>query len=395
MTEFDFFVEMQKYKVDDRPRKFVLQDHYRGKSVHLDFRREAEPGSSVLYSFTVAHMKPGIVKEDVFTMAGARKYSAVEASFKFTNEPSATRMFADEKKPQDRAWLTYTGVKKPGEVAATAEKFGVVIIRDSGTLSLGVQLPYFREWFLHGKKYTGRFICRLIQRRKPEKAKAAFVWQFGKPLDQAPYVLSLRAQQKGLIPPQNVSLLPPEIKKKIPAEFQYWKFREPKKRIEVRNALRKEVKKLNLTYEGVKLEEEAVPYGYQHHYWKKRELIRAGPSEEHFDLRIEESKTKPLIHFVLYDDILETEVSAGYTKPSKNHEWLHKDAYLPPGTEGNPTKDTPAWIKLITKGKVVILEKSRTFWKLNFLSGKLKGSWTVTWETPTANYVTIKKAEVP
>ena len=389
-----FYVALQRLIMDDRPRKFVWQDHWRGKSVHLDFRYEAEPGSPTLYGFTVAHQVAGVVKEDVKTLQQAKRMLKRKDVFKLNdNKPTTKRMFSAEKKPEPREWLTYEGCQGPGEVISTSEKYGCIVIRDSGTLDLGAQLPYFREWFLHGKHYTGRWICRLIQRRKPEEAKTAFLWQFGKPVTQTPYVLSRRAEQENWIPPYGASCLPREIREKIPKEYQYWKVKDKQRRIEIRNQLRKLLPKLNITYEGVKLENRKLPYVYQWHYWKKRVIKRVGPSAEHYDLRIEESKTKPLIHFVLYEDILETKLSAGYSKPCEDHSWMTKEGYLPPGTEENPTKDTPAWIKIITKGKVVILERSRAVWKLDFLSGGLKGIWLVEWETPTSNFLTIRKTE--
>jgi len=298
------YTELAALHMDDEPHKFVMQDHYRGKGVHLDHRWERLRDGEVLDGMTVAHMKPGIIKEPVRDLKTAYSYTKRDELFKISNKPGPLRMFADEKKPEPRDWLFVEGVVEPGEVGATPYEFGVFAIRDKGVQYYGAQKPFFKEFFLKGKKYTGRWIYRLIQRRKPVGAKAVFLWQFGKPIDQAPYVLSRRAQNENWIPPHNVSCLPPEIREKIPKEYRYWIHRDRKRRIEVRNALRKALKGLNITYEGVKLEQ-AVPYGYQWHFWRKRPLIRVGPTAQHWDLRIQLAPKKPLAHFVLYDDILE------------------------------------------------------------------------------------------
>jgi len=385
--------------VDDKPRQFVLQIHWRGKGAHGDLRWERVPGGRILDGFTIALMKKGVAKEDVETLEQAKKLSVWE-NMKIKPDPSPVRVFAAEKAPEPREWLTYEGVVPPGSVGATRYEPGVFYIFDKGKLYLGVQFPWFRELFIEGKELKGRWVLRLIPRRKPATAKTAFLWLFGKPKDQTPYVLSRRAVKKRFVPPQGVSLLPPDIKKKIPKEFQYWRFKDEEKRLEVRDALVEAIKKGRVRLSSFVVKPvENVPFVLQRHWWVKRPLIRAGPTAIHWDLRIENVKEGPYLHFVCYDDPLENESLAAYLKPCPDHEWmkkgLKKAETIPPGTPGNPTKDTPAYILVTDKGKCSIITASDTFLRIQFHSGKMKGLWTAIREDPNSDIWLLSRAEMP
>lgn len=406
--EFKEMHLLEKLHMDDFAHRFVYHDHWRGKGAHLDFRYVREKGGKILDGLTVAHMKAGIATEAVKTVKEAERYAKNAANWKLTNTPEPLRMFAETKAPEPLPWLTYEGVVEKGEVGATKEEYGVFYIRDKGILYYGAQKPAFKEWFLEGSKYDGRWIARLIERRQPEKAKKAFLWQFGKPQDQTPYVLTRRAIRKNWLPPYKVSCLPPQIRKQIPDSLKYWNIQDRRKRFEVRGQLVDSIKKeeVKITWQGKQLERaeqrfvgEAVPYVVQHHWWKKRKLIRAGPSAEHWDLRIETDLKKGLLHFVLYGNPLTaTEPIPCYIKPCKDHKWMtigKQVTYLKPGSPGNPTLDTPAWIYILTSGKVVIVAKSATFYRLQFLSGKMKGLWIIKRGSPSERMWTIERSELP
>ena len=63
------------------PKKFVVQQHYRGKSVHSDVRLEgAEKGG--LLGWTVNVQRAGQIKEPVLTLAQAREEDRRADAFK-------------------------------------------------------------------------------------------------------------------------------------------------------------------------------------------------------------------------------------------------------------------------------------------------------------------------
>ena len=446
---------------------FVIQHHYRGKSCHIDFRYKV---NNHLEGFTIADQEPGMIKEDVTSVAQAKK---LDKNPRLWKHEAGTKLLAIPKAPEPVEWLSIEGTVPPGEVGATKYEYGVFTILDKGTVDLGAQKPYFKEFFLHGKKFKGRYVFRQLSnifrqggklppvdlssitrehleqldvnslrkiiralrkhlgiskmaavtkpalineimklveelqrkgvKRIPEDVleplteKSEFIWLFWKPADQTPYVLSKRAVEKGWVPPYLQSALPREIERKIPKKFKYWLHKDENTRRTIRDQL------VQAIHEGeVKLSEPPTikakegEFVLQWHWWKERKLIRAGPSSQHWDLRIKVPGVKGLIHFVLADNPGYTDEVSAYYKECKDEEWMKKGEkgaeYLPPGTEGNPTKATDAWIEVIDKGKVEVLELNPQFGKFNFHGELLNGLYTV--ESEDGLYV-FKKSEVP
>lgn len=67
--------------------------------------------------------------------------------------------------------------------------------------------------------------------------KTEGVWLLIKPLDQTPYVLSQGAVDDDFVPPQGISALPSDVKKRVPERFRFWTSPDEKKRLATRNAL--------------------------------------------------------------------------------------------------------------------------------------------------------------
>ena len=392
--------------MDDEPHPFVFVDHWRGRGCHLDHRwlRGTKKGG-LLDGMTVAHMKAGIAKEDIRTLKQAAEMAKHDEYWKISNEPGPLRMFATPKKPEPYEWLTYEGVVPPREInpdvpGSTRFEWGVFYIRDKGVQYYGAQKPYFKEFFLYGKKYTGRWIYRMIQRQKPEGARAVYLFLFGKPKDQTPYVLSSRAVKEGWVPPFGVSCLPPEIRKKIPKEYQYWKVRGEQQRLEVRNKLVEWIKKNKVDITVKQASEEEVPFVLQHHAFKKKgkKPIRAGYTDEHWDLRILKSK-KPvnIIHLVLTQNPITYDAPiAAFEKPCTDLSSMTKEGYIPPGTpEWNPGKETQAWVFILDKGKAIIYEDSEMFKKFELRGEKLKGLFTWTRETKGQSIGVFERSKTP
>jgi len=383
------------YPLDDKARRYVIQWHWRGEGAHLDLRWERTPGSQILDGFTIAAVKKGAAGgRDVESLSRAKQLSNW-SNLKISNEPSSIRVFAEEKAPEPRPWLTYEGVVKPGTVGATKHEPGVFVKWDYGKVWLGRFDDEFKEFFFDGKELKGRWIARLIPRRKPAHAKSAFLWLFGKPKDQTPFVLSRRAVKEEWIPPHGVSALPPWIREQIPPEYQYWKHRSKKKRLEVRAALVEAIKKGEVK---IKLAKRAK-YVLQWHFWKKRTLIRSGPSAQHYDLRIQIPGRKSLMHFVLHKNPLTHDEVAAELKDCPDPSWmkrgLKKREEIEPGKPGNPTKDTPAYIEVIDKGTCTVVTKEDTFIRIMFHSGKMKGLWVASRSSPNDPIWLFRRTELP
>jgi ribonuclease BN (tRNA processing enzyme) len=393
-VKFKDMHQLEQFHMDNKPHRFVMQMHFRGKGAHIDHRWVRIPGGHILDGMTIAAMKPGITKKPVETVSQAKELAETPNLWKISNTPSVLRMFAEEKKPEPAEWLTYEGIVKPGEVGATKEEYGVFYIWDKGVQFLGAQKPYFKEFFLAGKKMTGRLIYRLIERRKPPGVKSAFLWLCAKPIDQTPYVLTRRAVKDEWVGPWNASCLPPELAKQTPKEFQFWLNKDIKKRLEIRNNLVTALKKKEvvLTYEGLKLETDTVPYVVQYKYYKKRTLIRVGPSEEQWFVRLQD-KPDSCMTFLLDENPLLVELSPGKLI-REDVSWMKKKGYIAPGQPGNPTPDTPAFIVEMTKGRAVIVQSSDSFFKLQFLSGNMKGLWIAKKELGGTLWI-LSRTELP
>ena len=398
---FEFPLEVEQaleyLYMDDQPHPFVFHDHWRGRSCHLDHRwlKGTKPGTS-LNGFTVAHQKKGIAKEPVRTLEQARKLMKDDKNWKISNEPGPLRMFATPKKPEPYEWLTYEGVVEPREVrpgapGSTRFEWGVFLIRDKGVQYYGAQKPYFREFFLKGRKYDGRWIYRMIPRRKPADRPEAVLFLFGKPKDQLPYVLSSRAVKDEWIPPHGVSCLPPDIKKLIPKDLQFWKERNRSKRLEIREKLREALKKKKLK---IKLEEGSFVLQWQFFRKKGKKPVRAGPTTEHWHLWIK--TPKKLMRFVLVEDPTSVNhpITAIEKSASESH-WMNKEGLVKPGTSFNPTKETLSWLYIQDKGPVEIFEDSIMFKKFRFKGRKLKGVFTLEREAKGQALFIFQKSSLP
>jgi hypothetical protein len=235
--------------MDDKPHKAVMQIHYRGQSAHMDFR-VADAKVQYLLGYTVMVQKAGKIKEDVTSVEQAKRIEKNwDYYFKMSNDPqtylvSPTRkLWVEYKGVEPKEWLNVEGAVKPGEVGATRYEWGVFSIVDKPIVYYGCVKPDFHELFIYGKKFTGRWVIRLLPNPwRTEQPRFAFVKLMWKPEDQMPYVLSERAVEKQWIPPYGISALPPEIRKQIPREYQYWKVKDIRKAREIRDKLVEAIK---------------------------------------------------------------------------------------------------------------------------------------------------------
>jgi len=252
-----------EYPKPEGKKKYVVQHHYRGKSCHSDLRFKY---NEFLIGWTIADQIKGKIKEPVLSIAEAKKYDAQDIwkidwkkgipKLRPGIKPGFKEKYAEiaamRKSREPVEWLNVEGITPKGEVGATKEYPGVFHIIDRGFCECGTQKSYFHEYFFSGGKLKGRWFFRQLRpaefRGKIEKQEVIpparetkfreeASWFLVKPLDETPYVISDVAVEKKWIPPKNISALPEKIKKKISKEFQYWKFEDKKKRLEVRDKL--------------------------------------------------------------------------------------------------------------------------------------------------------------
>jgi hypothetical protein len=162
---------------EDERQRFVVQNHWRGKSLHADVRLELRP--NLLVGWTLNTQIPGVVEEPVTTLDQAeawRKRMAEVSRVDWTSGKWAERgkggrvsILSEMKGPHPHAWLSVEGASKPpkeGEPpppGATRNFPAVYSIEDSGTVEWGAQKPWLHEYFFHGDGLNYRVFWRLLQ----------------------------------------------------------------------------------------------------------------------------------------------------------------------------------------------------------------------------------------
>ena len=239
-VEYDTFTE---YPTIDKP-KFVLQVHIRGRNVHLDDRRQLNEDFGV----GMTHPLPYSLSRQPKNFAEAKALFNKELRAKVERDiADPLRKYLGIKKALvPIEWFGVEGEIKPGEVGATAEEPGFLIILDKGIIEYLTLKPWFHEYYYHGSKMMkGIFMDRLIENRKQWKKvgkdTASWMW-FKKSEDKLPYVITRRAVNEHWVPPKGHSALPKEMEAKVPKGFEYWTFTEKAKRLEVRDALFEKLK---------------------------------------------------------------------------------------------------------------------------------------------------------
>jgi len=371
---------------ENKTWKATLHSHYRGKSAHFDLRLERPDD---LIGWTIFAAPKGEIKESVDTISEAKEADK-KVKWKFGNSIKAQ---CTPKSPEPKEWLNYEKVVLPGGVGATAEEHGVFSIFDKGTVEYLAQKTYMHEYWLHMNKYKGRFLCR--QLKNPYGDKPRFIWFCWFPADQTPYVLSNRSISAGYHTKIGRSELPKHIRDKIPDKYKYWKISSSKGAFEARKLLIQAIKRKEVHLSTGK-------YAIVHHYWKGPSPIREGPTEQHYDLYIKEPGSKKVQHFVLSNNIINSESTSGYLEKPADIKFLtigeKEPESIKPGTVENPTKATPCFMKQLKAGKAIIYEDEPLLKKIDLegvgllLFTKEKGAnmWNVS-KTRTLSRLTLSR----
>lgn len=182
----DPYLEVPK----EGPRyRYVVQQHWRGKSMHADFRLEKDTDKKMLLGWTLNTLKAGAVKEPVTTLQQARALDMKEVSkvnwstgeWDKKEKPGAkdlvtVEILSEPKAPEPWPWLDVEGRTRdpePGKappVGGTAQYPGVFQIVDQGVVEYGAQKPWFHEYFVRGKGMNYRLMFRQLNLGPMQKA---------------------------------------------------------------------------------------------------------------------------------------------------------------------------------------------------------------------------------
>ncbi|MHB2025137.1 MAG: DNA adenine methylase [Elusimicrobiota bacterium] len=394
---------------EDKSYRYVVQSHWRGKTVHADFRVESVE-KDFLIGWTLADLIEGAVKEPVETLAQAREQSKDGSAFKIDFKtgkfktrrtrsgnivPAALRAFPKAKEP--RVWLKVEGVTPPFPAPGATRQFrGVFLIEDQGVCEYGAQKLDFHEYFLGGR-LKGRLTIRRLSREALNESSKVLppgkidespitsetLWVAIQPIDQTPIVLTEREVQNKWLPPYGVSALPEAVRKLIPKEFQYWKIKDRAQALKTRDDLAAAIKSgdVDIDFGKAILGEPVkkaisgkVPFALQYQSFRGQIVVRRGPSREFWTIRIAQSPRR-ILSFQLSSDPLKTGAASATLKIETTGKYMELEGELPPGSPLNPTKNTPSSIFIEDKGDAVVLVDGDTFKKFEFRGKKLKGLW--------------------
>ncbi len=330
------------------PHKFVLQEHQRGKSSHMDLRFQV---NDHLIGFTLDD--PGRVGDPLMLSNNPE-------------ESTKKKILSQMKSRQPIAWLKVKGSIAPGGIGATKNQPARFIAKDSGLYEMGAQKSNFLEVFLKGKTYSGRFVFRKLPRPSDSEnaEKQPFVWFFWKPIKQSPYVISRRGINDQFIPPKGKSAMPKDWEAKIPAALRWWeKNWTGEQALSTIQEIRKILLKRNI------LTSEMLNFTLQRRWWKGQKVIRDMPIQ-HWVLNLSTGTM-----FDLDGNPLEQKKGINAVKKTAVLENINFVGQIEAGKPGNPNKRIPMNVELLDKGKVNRIESTEQFSSMKFSGNKLKGFW--------------------
>jgi len=399
---------------------FVMQHHWRGRSVHVDWRMKA---NGFLVGWTVLDNPKGTPEVD--SVAEAKKaLTSVPFIFRHTSTNKGRR--AETKARQPIQWMKVHGVTKPGDPGATRENIGVLYAFERGVCIFGVQKPYFHEYFV--KSSTGTFFpkeqwFRIVVRRvgvpvldpetkKPLK-KRETMWRVLIPGTQEPYTISTRARKRDYKPPKSNPYPFPKAwaLKNFPDQMKKWEDWKtgPEKEVktcrtcagftacknseclanpdipgcdtwapaylvrafeslpfaEYKNfadCVRKNQDKKNpnayCAFVARKAGEKlSTPkFTLQFNSWMGQFVVRGVPKREWY-LRIDDKGVGGVRSFFFPRDPLYYRPTSAEEEGRVDRKWLDFEGKISPRTKYNPNKKLPATMKIVDRGTVSIESK--------------------------------------
>lgn len=242
---------------EDKTYRFVLQEHCRGSSVHLDLRYEFTL-KKLLLGWTLAAVKS--LKHDPANLKEAKELSkpGMDDFVNICHDPTR-KIICIKKVPEPFEWIDINNATfKPSEVGASRNKFGFMWIIDRGEIEYLAVKPHFTELFFHGTKkwkdrtiFQGRVVIRALpnvwrkgslETGEPEKTGKGYLVHMLWLPDPDPYILGKRAIDEKWIPLYKISALPKHVREQIPSRFAYWKVKSDSGRREFRDKLVQAIK---------------------------------------------------------------------------------------------------------------------------------------------------------
>lgn len=380
-----------EYPQKDSKRRFVIQTHKRGRSLHMDFRFQINShlnGWSILY--------PGSVDKTIdwdAIKSGKRRMRA-ETKARQPTEWLCKRILEELNYDEVEAekvfemlceqLLTMEGEVKPGGVGATRFEVGFFEIVEKGTYWEGTQKAYFHEYFLKGTKIFKdwtRLVVRGIKARRldPETKKPTgtmeLIWTVLIPIDQTPYCLGRRARSEGWKPPRGIIPVPPDWRTgRFKKEFEAWQEW-------IKGHSEEMVKEtIPFTLHQVSYMGQKVVRGIPNLTWYLRMKLEGGVNS--WQLEGNPTWESPLT--AMYEGTI-------------NKKWFDYEGDLKPGEEYNPTKRLTAKMTILDSGKAVVdpefTEKEGQQLKIIFLGKKMKGEWTLNQEEKGSEIFTLEHSE--
>lgn len=408
-------VQMATEKADDPnmdwpkapgKRDAVVQIHTRGKSAHMDLRFKM---NGHLVGWTAFAQVPNAAP-DIETVAQARElykgYSASQGNRYFKPVLAPAKLQATTKLRQPTDWLDVEGeVIGEGEVGATSREKGVVVAVARPNVEWGLQLPHFHEYFMTGDSvWKGPLYLRLLvgdgNSREGQTPEGQPFWTMWLSRSALPSVLDKRAVEKGHMPPLGQSAMPKTLMDITPREFRFWGAGTAEKARTMRDELvaskfftDENVKIVNGQFQRIvtkrylyqpteKTSKRVVRYTLSWLFWRGPMVSRTGPSRQVW-LMMFDAPGPGLLGWELQADPREERSVVAIQRDWKGKGLLAADQNLKPGEDIdgnvlNPTKNTPAWIRVQEHGEADLSVKDDGTVEIRIDSGRMKGDWVAT-----------------
>lgn len=393
----------EEYPPKSLDTKFVVHAHFRKEtSVHLDVRIQYNQSSLIGYTLT----NPFNVEKPFESLENAKKIIEskrpdIEKRIANPND----KFLAIPKEVQPAVWLKVEGEVGEGEIGATHFGKGAFVIVDSGSVEFGRLSTFFREYWLHGKLFNGRFVARLVPNSTIDNpdaegglSKSNLMWLFWKTKDQDPFVLSKRAITQGYIPPYDISAMPKSLTKEIPSKLRFWHHKNKFKRIAVRSALVESgIVRLEETAPSISdvagvVPDETGKFVLMVQSFKGQFVIRFGPSRTIFHLFLSPHEKESSRHYVSITDPLTALDTIAFVQYDNVKNLLSK-GIVPRGTYYNSTKDTDSFAEPLTEGKYELWKSDLGFDIIKITSPKLTGFFKFRHETKDSDIILLEPAK--
>jgi len=433
-TKFKEFLAEGKKPLDQYPKNYaILVNHFRGQSVHLDFRRKQ---NGWLEGETIANEPAGLITEEVDTLEKGRKWNQVllkDGKFRPDMDPNQkVVMFPKSKQPLE--WINVREVVvEPGTVGATSEGPGVFITMDEGMAFPGAQRPYFREFFLDmGHFKQKRIVERLIgvSQEWDKPPKGATQWQCWITDDEVPYILSMRQRKnkRDYVPKDGEMAIPPWWEDKIKPEFKWWsekamgaEFSDSEKMKRLDMAFNDLIEQGILKHTPIEIKEDSIQeskakFTLRFHWWQGQDVVRKMPAtDSRFELLIDSGKDSldrwDFSGEFYGDPTKQSETPATFKQlniqtPDREdfRKWMGFAGEVPAKSTdkrlggvpfGNPNRELPIFYDIKDTGNVEIIEDSDLFKSFKFEGKLLKGYYVLRREDLKSDIWIFSKGMLP